>query len=163
MNILFLDIDGVLITEWSNLQPRNAWFKDFAKPFSPESVEVINQIIEQFDLQIVLTSDWKYVFELKHLIEFFEFNNINAKPKLMPYDYRGEFRDRVKFPNYKELRRTKEISTYITEFRPSNFLIIDDLDLSSFGKNFVRTEPETGLTKQALSKIYAAFGKKNSI
>jgi len=97
--VIFLDIDGVMITQWSEIQPRKTYFKDFAKPFSPESVDVLNYIIESANAEIVLSSDWRHVFNKEILEEFFNFNGIYSAPIPMPYDYHYDFQE---FSNHKE-------------------------------------------------------------
>jgi len=153
LNIIFLDLDGVLITNWSDQQPIEKRFKQFGKPFNPEGVEVIKHIIDNFDAVIVLTSDWRYIFNQNQLIEYFAYNNVFAKLTPMPYDYRIDFRDKTQYPNYKELRRSKEIQVYVEEYKPNNFVIIDDMDLVCYQNKFVKTNTVTGLNKSDLPKI----------
>jgi len=154
--VIFLDIDGVLITNWSEYQAKKTWFKNFVKPFNPISVEVLNFIIETFEAEIVLTSDWRHVFNEKMQEEFFNFNGINYAPKLMPYDYVHEFKDVNKFPNRRELKRSKEIETYVKEYKLSRFVIIDDMNIYCFPNHFVQTISDNGLEikhKQIISEI----------
>ena len=56
--ILFLDIDGVLISE-------EYFKKKFSKQtglsrFNPDSVSLIKALIEEFSLRIVISSSWRY-------------------------------------------------------------------------------------------------------
>lgn len=153
---IFLDLDGVLITQWSELQPRKKWFKEFAKPFQPEGVKIINKIIEERETKIVLSSDWRYMFNEQMLADFFKYNNINQKPIPMPYDYRHEFTKKEGLLNYKELRRCKEIETYVNEYKVKEFIIFDDLELICFPNNFIKTEFPDGLTdiyRERIEKI----------
>jgi len=158
--IIFLDIDGVMITQWSEKQPRKKYFKDFAKPFSPESVEVLNYIIETANIEIVLSSDWRHVFNEQMLEEFFNFNGIKIAPIPMPYDYVHEFRDLNKYPNRKELKRSKEISTYVKEYKLEHFVIIDDMKLECFPEHFVQTQSDVGLLLKHKEQIINILKRK---
>ena len=151
--IIFLDLDGVLITQWSELQPIETRFKEFAKPFQKQGVDIINQIIDEYNAEIVLSSDWRYVFNKQMLGEYFKMNEINQIPIPMPYDYRSEFRDKKSYPNYKELRRSKEIEMYVTEHKIKRFVIFDDLALMCFPDNFIKTEFSIGLTIEYKERV----------
>lgn len=79
MKIIFLDIDGVLATSpcW-NMKTDN---KYNAYPFDKKAVKVLNKILKETDAKIVLSSDWKYHYDLKALtVIFLEMNGVSLAP-----------------------------------------------------------------------------------
>jgi len=152
---IFLDLDGVMITEWSDTQPKERLFEGFAKPFQPEAVAIINELIKTEKAKIVLSSDWRFMFRRDKLDEFFRFNNINKSPFPMPYDFRSHFLEKERMEKL-ERARSKEIETYVKEYELKKFIIFDDLKLTCFPEHFVNTEFRTGLTydyRDAIAQI----------
>lgn len=72
MDIIFLDIDGVLRTTASDI-----WWSDkliqpipdsiFKRRFSPTSVSLINQLVNITKAKIVITSTWKTFYKFEDL------------------------------------------------------------------------------------------------
>jgi len=61
-NVLFLDIDGVLATEshWDEDSPIVlSTGKLVPYGWNQECCDILSEIVEQFDLDIVLSSDWR--------------------------------------------------------------------------------------------------------
>jgi hypothetical protein len=105
--------------------------------FDEKCVKVFNQIFENSNVLVVLSSDWKENYTIEHLNRIFAWNGVkitivDKTPNLW----------KVKFTNLQQLEecRSAEIQQYIDEHEIERYVIIDDLDLSPwFPENFVRT------------------------
>lgn len=83
MNVIFLDIDGVLRTHKSDLE----WLKKLNAPipekryrkFSPKSVSNINFIHTLIRCKVVITSNWKLYYSLDELKQIFREQGIQPE------------------------------------------------------------------------------------
>ena len=110
--IIFLDFDGVIVTERSNCGlfglPTN---------FDPEAIDALNMLIKQTNADIVISSTWRHLFTFEELKTMLQDAGVRGKvigitPKTeSPFDYtRGE-----------------EISMWLQDNgNPTDFIIIDD-------------------------------------
>lgn len=134
MKLLFLDFDGVLNTRCSFAREDY-----FDSPLESEFVKRLNRIVASSKADVVISSSWR-IFD-KH------------KPIL----YKAGFEGRVigSTPSisdslYPDKMRAGEILSYIemNSLNPSNIVAIDDdMDVSSLGKYFVRTNLDVGMTE----------------
>ena len=62
MKVLFLDHDGVicLSTEWGSRFNNGDGLDSLFDRFNPKAIKVLNQIIEETDCEIVVSSDWRF-------------------------------------------------------------------------------------------------------
>ncbi len=134
MNLLFLDIDGVLT---SDNTPIN---ENLLYTFSPDCVKVLNAILQKYKVKIILTSSWRMVFDAEKQNRIFKENGVVQ----MPYG---------QTPNLGCNNRSEEIKTYLKKRKVKNFLILDDMEIEGFNAHFVRTNPSTGLTEEDLKKV----------
>jgi hypothetical protein len=144
--ILFLDIDGVLISE--------EYFKrKFSKEtglsrFNPDSVSLIKALIEEFSLNIVISSSWRYgaIDKLMHELK------IN---KLLDYLYYDWFT-----PVIHPAHRGTEIKLWL-DLHPevSEFVIIDDDEniLDEQKENYVQTRLDYGMITEHYIRARAIF------
>jgi hypothetical protein len=159
MKILFLDHDGVIRlpdTEASrfNKQYNQYEYNKIPKPkiipvslrfddFNKTAVSVLNNIINETDIEIVVSSDWKLFATLEELSEYYLEQGIVKPPIGMTTDYR-----KIKtYPYYSELpfysrsedlefNRHMEILDYLHHHpNITNYLAIDDLDLRKSGED----------------------------
>ena len=130
MKTIFLAIDGVLVLdELSELHP------EFAHPFDKECVFVLNQILDETNAVIVLSSTWKKVWDLKRLDMIFKFNGVIRSPLDVTSDLNN---------------REKEIIDYVQQNKISDFVILDDMKLVIFPKNFVKCNMSKGLKQYGI-------------
>ncbi len=82
MLYLFLDIDGVLCTNWSHDSPNKkiGWYDDKTYPFDPKCVEILNWILTTWKSEIILSSDWRLYYTLDELKNIFSFNKVLQSP-----------------------------------------------------------------------------------
>ncbi len=88
--------------------------------------------------QIVLTSDWRRVFNLEKIDKVFKFYRIIKSP--------------IAYTKVLH-NREKEIKKYIVENKLSKFVIIDDMELNIYKERFIRTKKEIGLQLNQAKRI----------
>ncbi len=148
--LLILDLDGVLITNPSWKADRI--HSDGYSEFNESCVENLNRLLTLAEFDIWLSSTRRTVKTMN------EFNLI--------FKNRGIKKDIVGFlPEYADCRnRKEEIQKFITEFKASDFLIIDD-DKSLNGlkskikESLILTELTKGFNSE---KLKEAIDKTNS-
>ena len=131
--MIFLDLDGVLATHKQYMMNRKKfWDKNpIAKelripyPFDPKCVKIFNEILDETGADIVLSSDWKYHWNLVYLDKIFKFNGVNKSP------IDTTINEGVSFSNITK-NRAYEIGEYIQRNNITNYVVIDDLNISNF-------------------------------
>ncbi len=134
MKLLFLDIDGVLTSDKTQVNTALLY------PFSPTCVEILNTILRTYQVKIVLTSSWRTVFDAEKQNQIFKENGVIQ----MPY---GQTKDL----GYD--KRAEEIKAYLKNRKVNRFVILDDMKIEGFDNHFVRTNPSIGLTQNDLEKV----------
>lgn len=139
--ILFLDHDGVicLATEWGSRFKNKDGFDSLFDRFNQKAINVLNEIIDETDCEIVISSDWRFHCSLSEMQQLYKIRGI-AKP---PMAYTRNDLDWKLFKDItpdKELETTRvmEILSYVKEYNLTNWVAVDDMDLSLLG-NFVHT------------------------
>jgi hypothetical protein len=152
MKALFLDIDGVIATEEQYSRRRDKFWKktEWAKelgvpyPFDEKCVEILNEIVEETDAEIIISSDWRLHWDLILLSEIFKHSGVKKLPRSVT---------KVKPVSMGQLskNRANEILDFVNHFDLKQFAILDDLDLMQFldkgdaKERFVRTKDNQGL------------------
>jgi hypothetical protein len=80
--IIFLDHDGVicLASEWgSRFKNKEGLDSEFDR-FNDKAIKVLNEIIEETDCEIVVSSDWKYHTTLDQMQELYKMRNVKKSP-----------------------------------------------------------------------------------
>lgn len=157
MKIIFLDIDGVLATHKQYMMNRvKFWEKNpIAKdlkipyPFDPKCVKIFNEILDETNAEIVLSSDWKINFEFDVIGEIFKFNGVNK----IPFDITPN--EIVSFGNL-DKNRAFQIGQYIQDNDITNYVVIDDLNVGKYmvitndDNKFVQTNDFEGIKQLSL-------------
>jgi hypothetical protein len=151
MKVLFLDHDGVicLATEWGSRFKNKEGFDSLFDRFNQKAINVLNEIIDETDCEIVISSDWRFHCSLSEMQQLYKIRGI-AKP---PMAYTRSDLDWKLFldvnPN-NELEKTRvmEILSYVKEYNLVNWVAVDDMDLSLLG-NFVHTPKSMEGIKQS--------------
>lgn len=148
MTTIFLDIDGVLTTHIEMMQSQNKFWlknpdaKEMRIPyhFNKKCVKILNEILQELECQIVLSSDWKHHFNLQELDKIFKWNNVIQSP----VDVTGDHP--ISFGNL-DKNRANEIDLYIKEHNIVDFVILDDLELDRYlvNGNFIICKDTEGL------------------
>lgn len=139
MNIIFLDIDGVLNSY--------AYYKETGNDLNLKSVDILSQIYHKFNCKIVLSSTWRELKDIyeesaqkmwKHLVDTLSKYNMEI------YDITPTIKN----------NRPLEIATWLQNNSCSNFLILDDdFQLLEYKKY--------GLEKHVVKTIYFTFEIEN--
>ncbi len=159
MNIIFLDIDGVLNSE--------KWFLDNPHIMHPDdnidknAVQHLNKICKETDAKIVISSTWRLsrtVEKMKDVLKNHGFQGeiLNFTPDIAKVDW---------------IVRGNEIEKWICDWAWKfdcfshdfkSYVIIDDDDdmLVSQLPHFFQTDFKTGLTEDIANKIIEFFNNK---
>jgi len=115
-NIILLDLDGVLITdgEWK----ANSIHEDGYSDFNSECVERFNEFADEIGYDIVLSSDRRRGADIDKMNERFKARGV--KKPIIAYVPEYNVEGRL------WLNRRQEIEMFLEEFKPENYLILDD-------------------------------------
>jgi len=132
---IFLDIDGVLALEQQfNSKKRHEEWNCYR--FDMKCVKLFNKIIEETGAVIVLSSDWKYHYDLATMNNIFKWCGVVKSLEAFTCSFYG-----TKFFNLNDLEacRAEEIKQYVEINEITCWVAIDDLDLSPYidDDNFV--------------------------
>jgi hypothetical protein len=164
---LFLDIDGVLATNKQYMmnkkkfQDKNPVAKELRipYPFDPKCVKIFNEILDETGADIVLSSDWKYHWNLEDLDKIFKFNGVNKSP------IDTTINEDVSMGNITK-NRAYQVGEYIQRNNITNYVVIDDLNISNYMSitndqdKFVLTDDFEGLKQLSIKdKIIKILNK----
>ena len=153
--ILFMDIDGVLVTHWS-LQQEQIKIDEitYYEPYAPECVEALNMLIAHFNADIVIHSTRRYQYSLENFKRIWnesgiQFNKLSVLPRYGDMDDQW-FSD----PNEE---KEYELKKYINEHSISqnSYLVIEDMKLKL--NNLFLVDSDTGLTIANAKNIIRAY------
>jgi hypothetical protein len=166
MKALFLDHDGVIClgSEFgSRFKKQNRsvgqTIADGSIPvierfdnFNSKAIKVLNEILEETDVEIVVSSDWRTWANLEELGEFYELQGVIKKPialtpKLSDFD---EYSDVLfHYKGWYERARVLEIEHWLENNQVDSWVAVDDMQLGEYInvdgstngglKNFVHT------------------------
>jgi hypothetical protein len=151
---IFLDIDGVLATNKEYSRNRTKFHKKFEiarklhipYPYNPECVKILNEILQETDSQIILSSDWRLHWDIEEIDQIFKFNQIIKSPVGFTQNMH------VSMSNL-EKNRINEIENYIKNHDVGSYVIIDDLDMGFYGLDrFVKTKDSEGIKQTGLKE-----------
>ena len=134
MKVLFLDHDGVicLSTEWGSRFKNKEGLDSAFDRFNAKAIKVLNEIIEETDCEIVISSDWRFHASLSQMQQLFKERGI-AKP---PMDYTRDFSSTLEKAAES---RCLEIEDWVKAHpQITHWVAVDDMDLSQLD-NFVQT------------------------
>lgn len=75
MKLIFLDIDGVLVTD----RTLRAFTKKLGNPFDPYCVTQLNKLIEKTEAKLVVSSTWRMGRTLKEMQNVLTLNGVIGK------------------------------------------------------------------------------------
>lgn len=139
MKLLFLDIDGVLTSDATKSR------KELLYTFSESCVGALNRILTENNVQIILTSSWRTVFDVEKQNQIFRENGIIQLPGGQTNDFGYE-------------NRSLEIQDYLSKRKVENYVILDDMKINGFDEHFVLVNPSTGLTENDVEKVNRILG-----
>ena len=149
--LIFLDINGVLNSETTDLGPDVA-------PLDPVNIAPFNRIIEATSAKVVITSDWRFSLSLESIASLFEEASIRGEiidmfPVLFGDDPTIDI----------EVDRGEEIESWLEKSgRTDNgksdwqFVILDETsDVVLHSDRHVKTRPDLGLTEADADRVIA--------
>lgn len=156
LKLLFLDIDGVL-----NDHVR---FENGYCPIKYDKALHLNTVLRHVpDLQIVLSSAWRYAFDTPYLVEqtlcrsgVNAYQRVHGVTSLDPLpDDAPPYTDKVWWDAQGLLWRNDQISNYVAAYQPQQWAAVDDLPLTV--EHLFLADPEVGLTNRIAWDIICHF------
>jgi hypothetical protein len=116
MNVIFLDIDGVLRTDvsdryWSEVTGQPIPKSAFDRLFSSHSIAILNEIVYITGAKVVITSTWRVQHSLEQLRSIFKIRG-----------FRGQIIDTTKIIG----NRGEEIQEWLDTHVVNKYVVIDD-------------------------------------
>lgn len=141
-NIIFLDVDGVLVNPETCIAEDD---KEGYSYFDPISAHLVRRLCEENNCRIVISSSWRKLFDAESMKAILG----AVCPRLGNYMYTDDRWCTVSLNGvpYDQFGRGKEIKQWIDKYSSqfSNFVIIDDdSDMEPFMDNLVRTDAYQG-------------------
>ncbi|MBA9087292.1 phosphotransacetylase [Fontibacillus solani] len=139
MKIIFLDIDGVIVTSRHFIQSKQY----FGLEFDPVCAYFLKDILKRTDAQIVVSSSWREGRTLKQIQSIFESNGINEVIGITPV--------------LEEENREQEIQEFINSVgNVECFVIIDDEEeMNQLKTHLISTDFRTGITEEIVEEVVA--------
>lgn len=157
MKVIFLDIDGVLVSVGSMIHNNRLYLAglstdDSHKAIDPVAMSNLHYILEEVPVvEVVVSSSWRKYCSLEDLQEMFD-----------TYHIPGSFIVGTT-PVLDKQPRGHEIGLYLKhDPEITNFVIIDDdKDLEPYMDRLVQVDGRNGLTFLDAEKVIEKFGEKN--
>jgi hypothetical protein len=131
VRVIFLDFDGVLVTENSSFLRSSTGAVSV-----PDAIEALNYLIAETDAYLVITSTWRLEYSAQELSEVLQSWGVQA---------------RILGITPCCSKRSDEIQVWLDEYRGSDaigeFVILDDMtDMGHLSSRLIATDFEIGLT-----------------
>jgi hypothetical protein len=131
--VVFLDFDGVLNNP-------SIWGK---RPLQTEALDenmvlLLNELVESMDLEIVISSSWRYGFQLDDLRSILKQKGLHDGARVIS-----------RTSSDPEGIRGNEVSAWLQDHGPRPFIIMDDMGIDQFeglGEHLIQTDGAKGLT-----------------
>ena len=155
MITLFLDIDGVLATDkqFGQSPDSSTYIRKYrCYPFDNRCVKVFNKIFKNFDIKIVLSSDWRLFYSLPEIQDIFKINGVQKIPE--------DFTQKEDLSMDPKRSRALQIQKYIEENNIEQFMVIDDINFGNYFEDcFIHTKytsegiKQSGIREKILKKL----------
>jgi hypothetical protein len=144
--IIFLDIDGVLVT---SADVRKNYLPDLNHGFSQECVKNLDWLVEKNDAKIIISSSWRHG-DLKYIQDIFKVRGFKNWKKIIGETERGRCTTFAGGAVYSYCPRGVEIKHWLENNDYDSYVIFDDdLDmLIEQQNNFINTDFLVGLTME---------------
>lgn len=145
MKVLFVDIDGVLVTARSLSSSGHQPLSDGFNAFDPDAVTYLNEVVRLTGVKIVVTSTWR-------ANGFIRLSRIMESRGVLIHDVTPighEFKD-----------RGEEISAWVGTHRPKDCAIIDDREVLGHEGRVVIVDRKLGITMAAASEVVKILNRK---
>lgn len=155
MNIIFLDIDGVL----NSIDKLIEVYKKTGRPhsgslypFDEKCLKNLQLLVTETNSKIVITSTWRRDKQCMNVL-LNTLDNYNLKSEVIGYT-----------PILYETREN-EIKKYLSKLNElPNFVIIDDIvEMGELSQYLIVTSPQTGLTEENVQEAIKALKFKDKL
>ena len=148
MNIIFLDIDGVMNSRRNAIRLSDQGKPDpIMRQFDPEAIQCLNRILEETDAQIVISSIWRLHWSLDPLRHHFRRQGVSNPGRIID-----------ETPKVWSRHRGREIELWLKDHECDQFVIIDDgSNLEPFMDHLVKTEFDNGMTTTEAEEVIRRF------
>ena len=155
MNIIFLDIDGVLATRATRFAGDH---------FDPECAKHLKEIIDRTDSYVVISSTWRYNRALWQFAALFDAVGIDGSRVLDV----TPMSDKKRGSLYVSKSRGAEISEWLrhagSKYRIGRYIVIDDdSDVQPHEKRWVKTDTYKGLSKENVEEAVRLLSGENAL
>jgi hypothetical protein len=161
MRVIFLDCDGVLnsqkfFKEAGHGKSMSHGLSFGASQLDPDALALVDQLVDKTGAKIVISSSWRHLWDIAEIIAMFEargFRNVDAiidRTGDSVEDHRG-----TEVNDWLELGKEREVVD--DNHDPvTSYVILDDTDEfdTSQRQNFVRTNPQVGITPADIQRAY---------
>ncbi|MFT5129553.1 MAG: hypothetical protein ACI8W8_003176 [Rhodothermales bacterium] len=141
--IIFLDLDGVLVTEWS-LRREKQWLDPLTsfEPYDPACVEALNFIIAACNPRFVLHSNRRFQYSLKDLLAIWQACAVHSSDLRLLKTYSQDDGEWFDHPNDE---KAYDITAWLAERSAlmGGYVVIDDEAIAV--DCLIRTDEEKGL------------------
>ena len=137
MKAIFLDIDGVLNV-------------DSDRTISPEKVKLLSSLIKKTNAEVILSSSWRYGWN--DPTQNTEGKRVYNTKKILK-DNEIIIEKTIDLPLTKDI----QISNYLKEYKPSNFVVLDDETVET--PNFIHINGNVGLTEADCEKAVSILNR----
>ncbi len=152
MKVLFLDIDGVVNSGWSEKQPGGLAADGFERTPDPLAIEILRPLFYDTDIHTVISSDWRWEFSVEEFQEMFpDFRVVGATKRTIDQNGNGLYG-----PNY----RWEEITTYVEDHPDiTNWAVIDDIVFRH--RNAVLTHDSHGIRPKHVKRLQEILNRES--
>lgn len=111
---------------------------------SDKQIRLLNQIVQEYNPIIVLSSYWRTRYSLEEINKIFK-----------EHGFIGKISDKTDEQGEEHSERWNQIKRYINQHKIKNFIILDDEKISNneVSPNFIKTNSYKGLRKKHLNQI----------
>lgn len=139
MQIIFLDIDGVLV-------PQNFSTPEEIPTFDQKTIHRLNTLTSHFNALLVISSTWRLMHNLEKLQNILQQKGVKApiidQTPFIPYQ-----------PRHKEILTWLSNNLHNPFVELQSFTIIDDItDMGPLSRYSIKVNPKTGLTLENIGQ-----------
>jgi len=154
MNVIFLDVDGVLNSRQKLIEVYNKTKKPhhgYSYPFDEKCLNNLKILVEQTNSKLVITSTWRKDEEGINIL-------LNT---LKNYNLDNEV---IGYTPILNTKRGYEIITYLNslEYNPNFIILDDDSDMEDLSPYLIKTNFDVGLTYDDVKKAIDVLSKKKN-
>lgn len=153
--IIFVDIDGVLVTERSAKIGRSQHGYDGF--FDPIGIKMLNQLAADFNAKFVFSTSWRNTYQ-DTLIHVLNVAGLHTSYTYQIDIYKGS-KDTPPYFTPKGNTRHDEIQGWIDQHKPLNFVIFDDVIIKKpISNHWVQTSPDDGISYKMYQRARSILG-----